>query len=121
MVHRQALRGVLALLALGADSLQRPVARRASFGGVSHHRGPSPGVALSGASSVVVPGALCAAAVGPRRRVSALAANAALDENSVSGETCLGALYKFCRPHTIREARGVPAGRSSWRPQARDA
>ena len=114
MVHRQALRGVLALLALGADSLQRPVARRASFGGVSHHRGPSPVVA-SEASSVVVPGALCAAAVGPRRRVSALAANAALDENSVSGETFLGALYKFCRPHTIREARSVPQGRSSWR------
>mmetsp|Transcript_18475 Transcript_18475/g.54911 ORF Transcript_18475/g.54911 Transcript_18475/m.54911 type:complete len:371 (-) Transcript_18475:72-1184(-) len=26
----------------------------------------------------------------------------ALDENSISGDTFLGALYKFCRPHTIR-------------------
>ena len=84
---------VALLLAAQASAFRRPA-------GVARLPAPSRGVNTLGARPV---------ASVPRARPTALGANAALDENSVSGDTFLGALYKFCRPHTIREARGVPA------------
>ena len=77
---------VALLLAAQASAFRRPA-------GVARLPAPSRGVNTLGARPV---------ASVPRARPTALAANAALDENSVSGDTFLGALYKFCRPHTIR-------------------
>ena len=76
---------VALLLAAQASAFRRPA-------GVARLPAPSRGARLGARPVASVPVA----------RPTALAANAALDENSVSGDTFLGALYKFCRPHTIR-------------------
>ncbi|KAK7249717.1 UbiA prenyltransferase [Aureococcus anophagefferens] len=82
---RAAGAAIVALLAAQASAFRRPA-------GVARLPAPSRGVRLGGRPVASVPVA----------RPTALGANAALDENSVSGDTFLGALYKFCRPHTIR-------------------
>ena len=85
MGTRAAGAAIVALLAAQASAFRRPA-------GVAFAPAPSRGVRLGGRPVASVPVA----------RPTALGANAALDENSVSGDTFLGALYKFCRPHTIR-------------------
>ena len=86
MGTRAAGAAIVALLAAQASAFRRPA-------GVARLLAPSRGVNTLGGRPV---------ASVPVARPTALGANAALDENSVSGDTFLGALYKFCRPHTIR-------------------